>query len=90
MQGAQGKPLRKFIKDWESKQKPSRPSDPNEPTAKPDLLPITEEDKKLLMDQVEHGDTLNHKQQRESKKCISALFSFFIILYFVGICNSSF
>ena len=70
MQGAQGKPLRKFIKDWESKQRPSPPPNSSNPTADVGSSTLTEEDKKLLMDQVEHGDTLNQKQQQELRRTI--------------------
>ena len=70
MQGAQGKPLRKFVQEWESKQKPPVNLDKKEKSSEPLQPPLTESDKKLLMDQVEHGDSLSFKEQQELRRTI--------------------
>ena len=70
MQGAQGKPLRKFISEWESKQRTNNQSGVSGARTAQQKTTLTEEDRKLLMEQVEHGATLNQKEQHELRRVI--------------------
>ena len=70
MHGAQGKPLRKYVKEWEAKQKMASKPESNKTDADASEPSLTEEDRKLLMDQVEHGTVLGPKEQQELRKTI--------------------
>ena len=70
MHGAQGKPLRKFVQEWESKHRQRTNTDQTGSVSESLQPRLTEADKKLLMDQVEHGDSLNLKEQQELRQTI--------------------